>query len=75
MTIVKPPFLLDFASAYLDGTAPVFPDHVMQEWLADKQEQFGDNWPQAASVLAGLRRYGIQMTDIHPGNIGFARTD
>ena len=72
MTIVERPFLLDFASAYLDGTAPVFPDDVMQEWLEDKKEQFGANWQKAASVLAGLRKYGIQMTDIHPGNIGFA---
>lgn len=71
MTIVERPFILDFASAYLDGTAPVFPDEVMEEWLADKKEQFGSNWSHAASVLAGLRRYGIQMTDIHPGNIGF----
>lgn len=37
MTIVKPPFVLDFASAFLDGTAPVFPEDVMEEWLAEKK--------------------------------------
>jgi hypothetical protein len=74
MTIVRPPFVLDFASAYLDGSAPVFPEDVLAEWLAEKQEEFGERWPQARAVLAGLRSHGVQMTDVHPGNIAFAET-
>lgn len=70
MSIVSRPFVLDFASAHLD-TPPVFPEDVMAEWLADKKEQFGKNWPHAARVLAGLRAHGVHMMDVHPGNIGF----
>jgi hypothetical protein len=72
MTIVQPPFVLDFASAYLDQAAPEFPEDVMEEWLARKREEFGLNWPRVAGVLAALRRFGIHMTDVHPGNIGFS---
>lgn len=71
MTIVKPPFVLDFASAYLEGTAPVFPAEVQEEWLENKKEQFGQHWRQVSQVLTGLERLGIQMTDVHPGNIAF----
>lgn len=72
MTIVERPFILDFASAYLDGTGPVFPEDVMAEWLEEKKEEFRADWPRAALVLAGLRGLGIGMTDVHLGNIGFA---
>jgi hypothetical protein len=71
LTIVQPPFVLDFASAYLDDAAPEFPEDVKEEWLTRKREEFGSNWPRAAGVLAALRRIGIHMTDVHPGNIGF----
>jgi hypothetical protein len=71
MTIVVPPFVLDFASAYLDDDAPEFSEEVLAEWLADKQEEFGDRWPRAASVLHALRRLGIHMTDVHPANFNF----
>lgn len=71
MTIVQPPFLLDFASAYLDNEAPEFPEEVMEEWRARKADEFGQNWPHAAGILIALRLHGIHMTDIHPGNITF----
>ncbi len=29
------------------------------------------NWPQADFILAELRRYGIYVADVNPGNIGF----
>ncbi|MFM9997182.1 MAG: hypothetical protein ACKVU4_15445 [Phycisphaerales bacterium] len=72
MTVVEPPFVLDFASAYPVAEAPEFPPEVMQDWLAEKQEQFGEDWPRAAGVIAALEReYGLRLTDIHPGNIRF----
>ncbi len=40
--IVSPPFVLDFAGAYLD-TRPDFPDDVLEEWEAEKLEQFGED--------------------------------
>jgi hypothetical protein len=70
MTIVRRPFVLDFGSARLDEE-PRFPDDVMEEWLAERQEMFGENWPRAAGVISAMRRHGVYMTDIHPGNIGF----
>src|SRR5258708_10527805 len=41
MSIVSPPFVLDFAGAYLDQ-APDFSDEIMDDWRAEKKEQFGD---------------------------------
>ena len=41
MGIVSPPFVLDFAGAYLDRR-PDYPDDVMEEWQAEKLEQFGE---------------------------------
>jgi len=38
MQIVQPPFVLDFAGAYLD-TPPDYPDDVYTEWLIEKEEQ------------------------------------
>jgi len=75
MTLVQPPFLLDFASAYLDNDGPDFPSEVMDEWLARKSEEFGPNWGRVPGVLAALHRLGIVLTDIHPGNIDFGGAD
>lgn len=69
LTIVRPPFVLDFASAYLDSSAPEFPPDVMAEWVQEKREEFGADWASTLSVLAGLRQIGVHMTDVHPGNI------
>jgi hypothetical protein len=70
MTIVQPPCMLDFASAYPIESAPRFPDEIMAEWLAEKREQFGADWPRAAAAMRELERdYGLRMTDVHPGNI------
>lgn len=71
MTIVKPPFLLDFASAYLDWP-PDFSAEVLQQWEEEKLEQFGANWPRVKVVLQVLEdRYGIYLFDVNPGNITF----
>jgi hypothetical protein len=48
MEIVQPPFVLDFAGAYLDRR-PDFPEDVYAEWQAEKAEQFGDDWPLVQS--------------------------
>lgn len=71
MTIVQPPFVLDFASVWLDAP-PQFPPDILEAWEQERMEQFGSRWPQAVGVLAALRRLGLHMTDVHPGNIAFA---
>ena len=45
MTIVRSPFLLDFADARLDE-APDFSEDVLQQWEEEKAEIFGERWPE-----------------------------
>lgn len=71
MEIVSPPFVLDFAGAYLDR-APDFPEEVMEEWRAEKREQFGERWPVVQDVMREFRKLGIHLADVKPGNIMFA---
>ena len=70
MTMVSPPFVLDFAAAYL-GRPPEFPPDVMAEWEDEKREQFGERWETVQRVLAALRDLGIHQTDVSPTNIMF----
>lgn len=74
MELVRPPFLLDFVSAYPVRTAPQFSDEVWEEWYAEKSEQFGTRWPDVELVLAEFkRRTGYVLLDVNPGNIRFAQ--
>lgn len=71
MEIVSPPFVLDFAGAYLD-TPPDYPEDVLEEWRAEKTEQFGERWPEVKRVMSEFRALGIFLADVKPGNIEFA---
>ena len=71
MTVVERPYVLDFAGAYLDQSAPRFDDEVWETWEADKHEKFGLRWPEVQAVLAALKSYGIEMLDVNPGNVAF----
>jgi hypothetical protein len=71
MSVVTPPYVLDFAGAYLDW-APDFSEEVMADWQAEKQEQFGKQWPEVLAILARLKSYGIHMEDVSPSNICLA---
>lgn len=68
LTIVEPPFLLDFGGAWLDE-APEFASNIMDEWVELKKEQFEPNWRIVESILRELRIHGIHLLDIHPANI------
>ena len=73
MTIVDPPFLLDFASARREEDLPDFSEDVWQDWQQHKVEIFGENWPQTLRVISEFNRLtGLTLLDIHPGNIRFA---
>ena len=72
MTIVDPPFLLDFGGAYDPDEVPDFPQNVWEEWRQQKQEEFGGRWPEVEKVLAILRMMDIFMLDIHPRNLTFS---
>ena len=71
MTIVRRPFLLDFADALLDR-GPDFSEDVLRQWAEDKAEIFGEKWPEVTRALGALRGLGIHLLDINPGNIRFA---
>lgn len=70
MEIVAPPFVLDFAGAYLDDR-PNFPADVMRDWRREKSAQFGDDWPRVQSIMAELAGHGVHLADVKPGNITF----
>ncbi len=71
MEIVSPPFVLDFAGAYLDRP-PDYPDDILEEWEEDKREQFGEErWEIVQSIMATFRRFKIFLADVKPGNITF----
>lgn len=70
MSVVNPPFVLDFASAYLD-TPPDFPDEIQEEWYRERRELFEDRWPVVRKILSEFRKLGIYLTDVKPGNIEF----
>lgn len=70
MTIVAPPFLLDFAGARLDRPFEFGPV-ALEEWRAEKQEMFGARWREVRLVMSFMEGLGIYLHDIHPGNIRF----
>ncbi len=70
MSVVTPPYVLDFAGAYLDEP-PRFPDEVWQFWEQEKREQFGVRWPRVEEVLQSLKSFGVFMLDVSPSNIAF----
>lgn len=70
MEIVSPPFVLDFAGAYLDEK-PGYTRRELHQWELEKREQFGRRWPRVRSVLSAFRRYGIHLADVKPGNVVF----
>lgn len=70
MTIVSPPFALDFGGAYLDRP-PDYSPEVWAEWREQKAEDFEDNWPAVESILAEFKTYGVYIADVNPRNIQF----
>ena len=70
LTLVMPPFVLDFAGAHLDQ-APEFSREIWDDWEDKNQERFGADWPTAQILLGELRAMDIHMFDPSPSNIRF----
>jgi hypothetical protein len=68
MSLVKPPFVLDFGKVYLDRP-PDFSSEVMNDWHTAQKELWGEFWPTVRSVLGRLQALGIYHIDPKPGNI------
>jgi hypothetical protein len=72
ISIVSPPFLLDFGKVYLDSPPPYWDDaEIMGDWHAEGKENFGPRWGQVLSLIGLLQKYGIWYVDPKPGNIMF----
>ncbi len=70
MTVVTPPFLLDFGKAYLDQP-PDYSSEVIEDWERERVELFGDRWDEAREALSWLRSIGIYYYGAKAGNITF----
>lgn len=71
MAIVEPPWVIDFAAAYLDEPAD-YPEEVLEESMSQKAELFGSHWPKVEEILYELRQIGIFYYDPSPNNIRFS---
>lgn len=71
MTIVAPPFILDFADAWLDE-APEFSEEIWADWNRKLDDDFEGQADEVRRILALLRSHGVILLDVHPGNIRFA---
>jgi hypothetical protein len=71
MTIVTPPYILDFASAWLDKP-PDFTQEALDIWHEQVRENFGEHFGDIMGVLDALgTKAGIYLLDIHPHNVKF----
>ena len=70
MTLVSPPFCLDFGGAYLDRP-PDYSPEVWADWEKMKSMAFEDNWTHVKKILSTLETYGIYVADVNPANIKF----
>ncbi|MCE9545327.1 MAG: type IV conjugative transfer system protein TraE [Planctomycetia bacterium] len=70
MSIVSPPFLLDFGKAYLDQR-PDYSPETIEYWEAEVKELFGDRIGEVKAALRALAAIGIYYYDAKLGNIKF----
>jgi len=76
MTIVSPPFLLDFASAYTQHEYDrfEFTQEVLDERLAHWSDIFADDWPTVQLTSeAFTNETGLILLDLSLNNIRFAK--
>lgn len=60
MTIVEPPYLLDFGKTYIDEKPPyAAEEEIMREYRKKLSELFGERLPAVRRALAELESIGI----------------
>ena len=71
MSIVQPPYLLDFGKVYFDGPpTEVYDQDRLKQYQAEARANFGSNWPAVAQLLYALQeKVGIWYVDPKPANI------
>ena len=69
MTIVEPPYLLDFGKAYLDESSP-YSNEELSRYLTELAAHFSQaDLPRIKKILRLLRNYGIEYLDAKAKNI------
>jgi len=74
MTIVRPPFLLDFVSSYTDEEIEWlnFTEDVLTERETFWEERFGERWPVVARLRDSFHMLtGLTLLDLSHNNIRF----
>lgn len=75
MSIVQPPFLLDFASAYTieEYNRFEFSEDVLAETEAKHSEMFGERWQEVMDLCNAFTRYtGLILLDLSLNNLRFS---
>ena len=76
ISIVQPPYLLDFGKVYLDQPPThLYDEQMMANALAEWNERFGDRWSKVLHAMKMLEKQGIYYYDPRPGNICFGDED
>jgi hypothetical protein len=76
MSIVRPPFLLDFGKVYIDVPPRDWYDPRYQQNLhAGGIDLFGKRWKIVCKAMATLRGHGIYNPDPRPANCCFGDED
>ena len=77
MTIVQPPYLLDFGKVYLDAPPPYWSDAQFQtNRHEDGRENFGiEKWKTVLRAMSELIGMGIYDVDPRPANFCFGDED
>ena len=77
MSIVQPPYLLDFGKVHLDHPpAYWFDAQLMQNAYAEWRERFGRRWSDVKFAVELLvSRFGIYYVDPRPSNIDTGQDD
>lgn len=69
MTVVTAPYILDFASAFLEPCMNRFSQEELDDWRAQKLEEFEADWPRVRLLMAAFEGLGVYLSDIHPRNV------
>jgi len=70
MQIVSAPYILDFGKVYLNFPRQHDPQ-TLEYCQREREELFGERWPEVQGLLASLESIGIFYQDPKPGNIMF----
>jgi hypothetical protein len=76
ISIVRPPYLLDFGKVYLDHPPThLYDEQIMANAREEWYERFGKRWCKVEHAMRLLEHYGIYYYDPRPGNVCFGDED